>query len=381
MFKIFIEFVKDLYKTNELIPLHEPKFIGNESNYVLDAIESSFVSTNVGEYVSNFEDMLCDYTGSKFAVTTVNGTSALHMALLINGIKEGQEVITQSLTFVSTCNAISYVGASPIFVDVNKENLSLSATALKEFIEEYTFKNDQGELVNKKTKKLITACIPMHTFGFPADILSIKKICQENNLVLIEDAAESIGSYYQNQHTGTIGDASILSFNGNKVITTGGGGMLLTNNERLANLAKHLTTQARKKHAWSFDHDMIGYNYRLPNLNAAMGCAQMEMLTKILEGKRTLANNYLTWGKQYNSEFVREATCSKANYWLNTLITKDIEERDEFLEKTNSSNIMTRPVWKPMHELEMYKSNQRDSLKNTSWLSERIVNVPSTPII
>jgi len=381
MYNSFIELVRDIYQSNELIPLHEPKFIGKEKENILEAIDSTFVSTNVGTYVSMFENLISDFTGSKFAVSTVNGTSALHTSLLVNDIKKGHEVITQSLTFISTCNAISYVGAVPVFVDVSKETLGLCPKALETFIEENCFIDDKERLINKNTKKIISACIPMHTFGFPSDISTISKICKKYHLILIEDAAESLGSFQNKIHTGTFGNSSILSFNGNKVITTGGGGMILTNNESIAIKAKHLTTQARKIHKWNFDHDMIGYNYRLPNINAAIGCGQVETLSQLLEAKRKIASRYFHWGQQNNVKFIEESNNSKANYWLNTLLADTKDQRDEFLEKTNAENIMTRPSWKPMHKLEMFKNCQKDELKNTNWLADRLVNVPSTPIL
>lgn len=377
MFKDFIDHVRDLFKTNDPIPLHEPVFAGKELEYVTHALNSTLISSNVGEYVEEFENKVIDFTGSKFAISTVNGTSALHLSLLLNGVGQEDEVITQSLTFIATCNAIKYLGAEPIFIDVDRKTLSLSPEALENFIDANCFLDTDGVLINKLTEKKIKACLPMHTFGFPCQIKELQEICSKYNLSLVEDAAESLGSFYRNIHTGTFGNCSSLSFNGNKIITTGGGGMVLTNSEELASKARHLSTQAKTIKDWRFDHDQIGFNYRLPNLNAAIGVAQMKQLPKFLSAKRKLSEEYFKWGRENNYEFVQEPKDCKANYWLNALLTKNLTERDQFLETTNKNKIMTRPAWSPMHTLKMYENNQKDDLKNTNWLYERLVTVPS----
>lgn len=285
-FKDIVEFIRELYGGQEFVPLHEPRFSGNEKKYVQECIESTFVSS-VGAFVDEFEKQFAKFTGSKYAIATVNGTAALHTALLLAGVSREDEVITQPLTFVATCNAISYIGAHPVFVDIDKETLGLSPEKLKEFLSQNT-EVINGECVNKTTKRIIKAVVPMHTFGLPTKINELMGVCKEYSISLIEDAAESLGSYNEGKHTGTFGLLGAFSFNGNKIITTGGGGMVVTDNEELAKKAKHMTTTAKIPHSWEYDHDMVGYNYRLPNLNAALGCAQMELLPKFLKRKRQL---------------------------------------------------------------------------------------------
>jgi len=379
MFKSFVGFVKEIYETNEFIPLHEPRFIGNEKKYVLDTIDSSFVSS-VGAYVERFESEIAKYTGANYAIATVNGTAALHIALKLAHVSSGDEVITQSLTFVATCNAIRYCGAEPVFVDVDKKTLGLSASSLQVFLDEYCEIRDDGFCWNKVSNRIVRACLPMHTFGFPVHLDEIKAVCDRYNIILVEDAAESLGSQYKGQHTGTIGDLSALSFNGNKVMTAGGGGMVLTNNEAIAIRAKHITTTAKKPHKWSFIHDEMGYNYRMPNLNAALAVAQLESLPAMIENKRALALQYQEWGKNNGLSFVNEPENTMANYWLNTVITENKGEQLAMLEYTNSHGVMTRPVWVPMHKLAMNRQCQSVELTNTEWLSDRLVNVPSSMV-
>jgi len=376
----FIQFVQSLYGTTDLIPLHEPKFIGNEKEYLLKALESTYVSS-IGKFVDQFEKKVTEYTGAKHAIATVNGTAALHMALKLSGVEEKSEVITQSLTFVATCNAIRYCGASPLFVDVDRKTLGLSAKSLEEFLQENSELRDDGNCWNKTTEKKITACLPMHTLGFPVDLGKLKIVCDRYNIPIVEDAAESLGSTYYNNHTGTTGKLSALSFNGNKIITTGGGGMVLTDDDELAEQAKHLTTTAKISHQWSFYHDKVGYNYRLPNLNASLGVAQMEQLPEYLNNKRKIADQYHKWGEEHETFFVKEQPNTKANYWLNTIIMKNKKQRDAFLERTNNRNIITRPVWTPMHKLPVYDRYQKTKLSNTEWLSDRLVNVPSSVVL
>ena len=380
-----IKFIRKVYnKPIGFIPLHEPIFGGNEKKYIMECIDSTFVSS-VGKYVTQFEEMMAEYTGSKYAVATVNGTAALHIALLLSGVKENDEVITQPLTFVATANAISYTGAKPIFIDVDRNTMGLSPQSLKEWLKQSTIKRfnkttNQRETINKKTGKQISACIPMHTFGHPCRIDEIKTICDEYNISLIEDAAESLGSTYRGKHTGTFGLFGTLSFNGNKTITTGGGGMLITDDEELAIKAKHITTTAKVAHKWEYMHDVIGYNYRLTNLAAALGVAQMEQLPDFIKRKRELAKKYEIFFKDSGIEFVSEKKNTEANYWLNALILKDRKERDEFLEQTNEAGIMTRPIWELMNKLPMFKDYQCGDLSNSEFLEDRIVNIPSSVI-
>jgi len=381
--KEFINFVRKTYnQPTEFTPLHEPRFRGNEKKYLIDCIDSTFVSS-VGKYVGQFEKMVAEYTGSKYAIATVNGTAALHIALLLSKVKRNDEVITQPLTFIATANAISYTGAKPVFIDVDKDTMGLSPDKLKKFLDNKTEKvlnpeNNKIQTKNKLTGKFIKACIPMHTFGHPARIDKIKEICDEYNIVLIEDAAESLGSYYKGKHTGTFGEFGTLSFNGNKTITTGGGGMILTDNEDLAKKAKHITTTAKVPHKWEYIHNMIGYNYRLTNLAAALGVAQMEQLPDFIESKRILAVAYSEFFSNSDIEFVKEKENSKANYWLNAVILKDKNQRDTFLEETNTNGIMTRPIWELMNRLEMFKDCQVEDLTNSEWLVDKVVNIPSS---
>ena len=377
MYKEFVHFVRELYQTNDFITLHAPQFRGNEKQYLLDTIDSTFVSS-VGAYVDQFEERVAEYTGAKYAIATVNGTSALHIALKLAGVESNTEVITQSLTFVATCNAIRYCQATPVFVDVDMDTMGLSPDSLAAFLDEHAELRDDGCCWNKISKKKITACLPMHTFGFPARLDEISKICQQYHIALVEDAAESLGSYYKGKHTGILGKTAAISFNGNKIITTGGGGMVLTNNAEIAKRAKHITTTAKVPHKWAFEHDEVGYNYRLPNLNAALGVAQMELLPDFLSGKRIIATAYQQWGSDNGVQFAQEPINTQSNYWLNTLITEDIQARDEWLQQTNELGVMTRPAWIPMHKLAMNKKYQKNDMTNTEWLFERIVNVPSS---
>jgi len=379
MYKDFVQFVQELYGTTDFIPLHAPKFDGNEKKYLLETIDSTFVSS-VGEFVYKFEQKVAEYTGAKHAVATVNGTAALHIALKLAGVENNDEVITQSLTFVATCNAIRYCEATPVFVDVDSLTMGLSPQSLEFFLEEYCELRDDGFCWNRSSNRRIMVCLPMHIFGFPAQLDEIKKICDRYNIKLVEDAAESLGSFYKERHTGTMGELSAISFNGNKIITAGGGGMILTNDDELAQQAKHITTTAKVSHQWEFNHNEIGYNYRLPNINAALGVAQMEALTKHIEEKRKIASQYQDWGDKYGVRFMVEPVNTKANYWLNTMLIENKQKRDKLLKITNDNNIITRPVWKPMHLLPMNKDCQKSELTNTEWLADRIVNVPSSPV-
>jgi len=375
-----IKFIRELYNSNDFIPLHAPRFNGNEKKYLEDTIDSTFVSS-VGKYVEDFELKVCEYTGSKFAIATVNGTSALHSSLRLASVEQGTEVITQSLTFVATSNAIRYCGAKPIFIDVNPLTLGLCPVSLETFLDERCEPRNDGFCWNKASGRKIAACIVMHTFGFPAELDKIKIICNRYNIKLIEDAAGSMGSLYKNVHVGNVGHLSILSFNGNKIITTGGGGMILTNNEDLAKKAKHITTTSKVNHPWKIEHDEVGYNYRMPNLNASLGIAQMESLPAYLKNKRDIAGQYNKWCGENDVQFMIEPKNTKSNYWLNTIVTIDKKQRDSVLLATNNANIMTRPAWTPMHNLSINSDCESSDLTNTEWLADRIVNLPSSPNI
>lgn len=377
MFKSVIDFIKTQFPNQDFIPLHAPHFGGNEKKYLIETIDSTFVSS-VGAFVNKFEDEIAKYTGAKHAIACVNGTNALHIALVVNEVKENDEVLSQALTFIATANAISYCRAVPVFVDVDKDTLGMSPEALKDFLEKNAEKKQDGFSYNKTTGRRIKACVPMHTFGFPLRIDEIDAICKEWNIALIEDAAESLGSYYKGIHTGRYGIMGTFSFNGNKTITCGGGGAIITDDEVLAKRIKHLTTQAKLPHPWKFTHDEIGYNYRMPNLNAALISAQMEQLDGFLENKRELADLYEAYFKNTNIQFVKEIPNAKANYWLNAIILKDKQEQEAFLKETNEKGVMTRPAWDLMNTLPMFKHCQHDGLVNSVWIAERLVNIPSS---
>jgi perosamine synthetase len=379
MFEKEIDFIRDIYQTKDFIPLHEPRFIGNEKKYLNECIDSTFVSS-VGEFVDRFEEDISKFTNAKYTVATMNGTSALHISLLISGVESGHEVITQPLSFVASCNAISYCMAKPIFVDVDKDTMGMSPLALESFLKENAIVKNR-QCVNKFTGNIIKACIPMHTFGHPCRIDEIKDICDKYYISLIEDAAESIGSFYKDKHTGTYGQMGLISFNGNKIITGGGGGCIITDDEILAKKAKHLTTTAKVSHKWEYTHNMIGYNYRMPNLNAALLTSQLENLGTFLSSKRSVAMAYKEFFKDKPYGFVEEPTNCHSNYWLNAIILQDKEERDLFLYETNSKGVNTRPIWTLMNKLPMFKDAQCGNLTNAEWLEERVVNIPSSVIL
>jgi len=374
-FQKVVDFIKGQYTNKAFVSLHEPVFIGNERKYVLDAIESTFVSS-VGAYVNRFEEMMQEITGAKYAIAIVNGTNALHLALVLAGVERNDEVITQALTFIATANAISYIGGNPVFVDVDRETLGMSPYSLRSFLEKNAEKRGD-ETFNKITGKKIKACVPMHTFGLPCRIDEIAQICLEWNIFLVEDAAESLGSFYKEKHTGVFGKIGIFSFNGNKTVTCGGGGALVTNDEDIAKKAKHLSTQAKVPHKWEFVHDDIGYNYRMPNLNAALACAQLEQLKLFVDNKRTLANEYKGLFDSLGISFITETSDGKSNYWLNAVILEDLDERNKFLEYTNTRGVMTRPIWELMSRLKMFTDCQTDGLENSIWFADRVVNIPS----
>jgi len=379
MFDNFIKFVRELYQTSSFIPLHEPSFSGNEKKYLSEVIDSTYVSS-VGESIVEFESKIAQYVGIEFAVAVVNCTSALHLSLLLSDVTEGTEVITQSLNFVAGSNAISYCKAKPVFIDISKRSLSMSPESLQSFLDDNCEVRDDGLCWNKITGNRVSACLPMNTYGFVSDAVRLNKLCEQFNIPLVEDSAESLGSFYKNKHTGSESSLSTISFNGNKVITTGGGGMILTNNENLYKKAKHISTTAKLNHKWNFNHNEIGYNYRMPNLNAALGLAQLENLEAFLHSKRLIAEAYQAWGKSNGFSFVKEEDHTQANYWLNCMLLDNLSDRDEFLEYTNHNKVMTRPSWIPMHRLEIYKDCLALDMKNTDWIHDRLVNVPSSPI-
>jgi aminotransferase in exopolysaccharide biosynthesis len=376
MFTSIIKFIHKIYPDKEFIPLHEPIFVGQELKYVTESIKSTFVSS-VGAYVDRFEAEIASYISSPRAIATVNGTAALHIALHLAGVKNEDLVITQPLTFIATCNAIRYCGASPVFVDIDRDNLGLSPKSLAEFLDANALLDEDGFCRMRVDQKIIRACLPMHTFGHPADLDGLVEVCSKWNLVLIEDAAESLGSFYKGRHVGTFGSLAALSFNGNKIITTGGGGAVLAD-AILGKRAKHLTTTAKKTHTYFYEHDEIGYNYRMPNLNAALGCAQLEQLEFMITAKRELAAQYASFFSGSEFDFIHEPDGCRSNYWLNAVVCRDLGQRDALLSTTNSAGIMTRPVWKLMHRLPMFSSCHRGRLETAEWLEARIVNLPSS---
>ncbi|EGL3239140.1 aminotransferase LegC, partial [Campylobacter coli] len=376
MFKKEISFIKSLFN-KENIALHEPCFIGNEKKYLLECIDSGFVSS-VGEFVTRFEEALKEKTKTRFVIATNTGTAALHIALLANGIDENCEVITQSISFVATANAIAYTGAKPVFLDIDENTLSLSPKALEHFLENQTYQKDNLSY-NKTTHKLIKACVIMHTFGLSAHIKAIKELCEKYHILLIEDAAEALGSTYENKALGTFGKCGILSFNGNKIITGGCGGAILSDDENLAKLARHLSTTAKIPHPYEYDHDRIAYNYRLCNINAAILLAGLENLELFLENKRELAKIYKDFFKNHDKcKFIDEKSNEKSNFWLNTLLFKDENLRNIFLEECLKNNIFVRPIWKSLPSLKAFQNCQSNELINTKNLEKRLVNLPSS---
>ena len=376
MYDKTIKYIKDLYGSDN-VPLSVPKFMGNEKKYLNECIDTTFVSS-VGQFVDRFEKDMEAYTGAKRAVVCVSGTNALHMAMMLAGVERDDEVLTQALTFIATCNAISYIGAHPVFIDVDRSTMGLSPDAIKQWLSgNAEIRNN--ECYDKQTGRRVKACVPMHTFGHPVRIEELAEICSEWHIELVEDAAESIGSKYKGTHTGLFGKVGALSFNGNKTITTGGGGMLLFMDQELGAFAKHLTTQAKIPHRWEFKHDHIGYNYRMPNINAALGCAQLENLDKFIADKRNTAAAYEEFFRNVDCiEFFTEPENSFSNYWLNAVILPDHDKQLEFLQETNDNGVMTRPIWELMNRLPMFEKCQHDSLENTVWFADRVVNIPSS---
>jgi aminotransferase in exopolysaccharide biosynthesis len=373
----FVEFVRELYKTSEFIPLHAPTFAGNEKAYLLETLESTFVSS-VGKYVDQFENVVKSYTGAAKAVAVVNGTAALHASLHVAGVSHGELVITQALTFVATCNALHQIGAEPLFVDVSMTSLGLCPDAMDAYLCDNAYVNGDA-CYHKETGKKIRAVVPMHTFGHPVELDELLVVCQKWHLILIEDAAESLGSLYKNRHTGTLGDFGALSFNGNKIITTGGGGIVLCNSVSLGERMKHVTTTAKVPDPLEFFHDEPGFNYRMPNLNASLGCAQMEVLDVYIDSKRQLARRYQNFFSNSDVKFFEEPSYARSNYWLNAVLCADKDQRDDILKITNDSGVMTRPVWQLMNRLPMYENALRGDLRNSEYLEQRLLNLPSSP--
>ena len=377
VFADIVSVIKNAFQEKAFIPLHAPVFSGKEREYVLDAIDSTYVSS-VGAYVNKFEHMMCEITGASHAVAIVNGTNALHLALILAGVEREDEVLSQSLTFIATCNAISYISAKPVFIDVDKDTVGLSPDSLTQFLNENARKGQDGFCYNKHSGKRIKACVPMHTFGLPCRIDAIAEICDQWNIVLVEDAAESIGSTYNGKHTGIFGLLGIFSFNGNKTITCGGGGAIVTNDEKLAHRAKHLSTQAKVAHAWEFVHDEVGFNYRMPNLNAALACAQLNQLDSFVSNKRDLAQLYHKKFESLNISTLKEIKTAKSNYWLNGILFENRGQRDAFLKYSNDNGVMTRPVWELMHRLQMFAGSNNAPLPNSEWIADRLVSIPSS---
>jgi perosamine synthetase len=371
-----ISFIKEQYKTEKFIPLHVPHFGGNEKKYLLETIDSTFVSS-VGAYVDQFEVMMQNITQTNKSVAVVNGTSAIQVALRLAGVNEGDEVLTQALTFVATANSISYLNASPVFLDVDLDTMGLSSKAVALFLEEFGDLREDG-CYNKKTGKRISACLPMHTFGFPVHLDELLIVCEKWKIPVVEDAAESLGSLYKGKPTGSFGKLGAFSFNGNKIVTSGGGGAIVTNDFKLGEKAKYLTTTAKIPHPYEYFHDEMGYNFRMPNLNAALACAQLEQLNVFLDNKRKLALEYKSFFSTIGINFRTEMPNTKANYWLMSVELESKAERELFLTTTNANNVMTRPIWQLMYRLPMYKNCQRDQQINAEFLEERIVNIPSS---
>lgn len=377
-YQSIINFIQDLYSTKDFIPLHAPTFLGNEKNYINKTIDTNFVSS-VGQFVDDFEQNIENFTDATRAIATVNGTAALQVALVVSGIKQDDLVITQALSFVATANAIFHAGAEPIFLDVSEKSLGLCPKAVSRYLEEFAVREVDGTF-HKKTKQRIKALMPMHTFGHPVELDELLEISKKWDLILIEDAAESLGSYYKGRHTGTIGMFGALSFNGNKIVTTGGGGMVLCDSEDLGNRVKHITTTAKIPHPYEFYHDEPGFNFRMPNLNAALGCAQLEMINSFITQKRKIAEQYKNFFSKTDIQFFEEPDYASSNYWLNSVICPSKEIRDDFLLKTNAIGIMTRPIWTLLNKLPMYADSMRDDLAVSRKLEKLIVNLPSSPV-
>ncbi|WP_259549299.1 LegC family aminotransferase [Heyndrickxia sp. FSL K6-6286] len=379
--EILAQKIKKLNMTKDFIPLHEPTLNGREKDFVIDCIETGWVSS-VGKYVNDFENSLAAYTGVKRAVAVVNGTAALHIALKIVGVEPMDEVLIPSLTFIATGNAVAYCQAIPHFVDVSSQTLGVDPVKLEAYLRDISIIKN-GACVNKNTGNRIRAIVPMHTFGHPVNIEPLLAVCAKYQIIVVEDSAESLGSYYKGVHTGNFGVVAAMSFNGNKIITTGGGGAILTNDEELANYAKHLTTTAKVPHQWEFVHDEVGYNYRMPNINAAIGCAQLDQLSLFIKNKRKLVHKYEKIIEEVKGiKLFKEPPFATSNYWLQTLLIDDQKySLDMVLRTLNENGVMARPAWTPLHKLEPYKKCPKSDLSMTEKLVKQIVNIPSSPYL
>ena len=377
-----ISFIKNLYKKiyPDLIPLHEPLFLGNEQNYLQECINSGYVSS-IGSFVDKFEESLESYIKTEKVVLTTNGTSALHAALFYLGVKKNDFVLTQSLTFVAPCNAITYLNAEPIFLDISKKTMGMCPKSLEQFLEENAKVNSDNECIHKGTGRKISCIVPVHIYGHPCEIDKIVEIAHQWKIKVVEDASECLGSKYKDMHLGTFGDLGVLSFNGNKILTTGGGGAIICKDETDGLNIKHITTTSKRKHKYKFIHDQIGFNYRLPNINSALGLAQIETINQRVSKKRELALKYKNFFNDSNYFFVDEPSNSSSNFWLNTILAENIQHRDSLLDYAYKNNVSLRPTWECMHTLPMFNSCINFNLKNTIYMQERIVNLPSTPLI
>lgn len=373
-----LNFIRDLYQQPEgFLPLIEPRFVGQEKAFLNDCIDSTFVSY-IGKYVTQFEEDVASYTGAKYAIATVSGTTALYMALLLIGLKPGDLVLTQALTFVATANTVRHWGAEPAFIDVDRKSLGMCPEKLGAFLREECEQKSDGYTYHKASQRRIAACIPVHVFGHSVDMEPILNLCNQYHIPIVEDAAEGLGSRYKGKHLGTFGKMGMLSFNGNKIVTTGGGGMILTDDDELAQQAKYLTTTAKVPHRWEYMHDQVGYNFRLPNVNAALGCAQMEQLDGFVKDKRLVQDRYRQFFKELGMNFFSEQPDCYSNYWLNALILDNRTERNAFLEYSNDHQVMTRPCWNLLNKLPMYKDSITTNLEDAEFLEERIVCLPSS---
>jgi len=376
MNKEIVSFIRNEFNSENYIPLHKPTFNGNEKRYLNECIDSTFVSS-VGPFVNKFEELMTMITQTSKTTAVVNGTAALQVGLRLVGVRKNDEVITQALTFVATANAITYNNAYPIFLDVDIDTMGLSPKAVNHFLNEFGELREDG-CYNKRTGRRISACMPMHTFGFPVHLDELINVCNLWKIPIVEDAAESLGSEYKDEPTGSFGEVGAFSFNGNKIVTCGGGGAIVTKNIKIGERAKFLTTTAKEPHPYEYVHNELGYNFRMPNINAALACAQLEQLTVFLENKRTLAKKYKTFFDSQGINFRTENPGTKANYWLMCIQLEDKQERDLFLKSTNDLLVMTRPIWQLMSKLPMYKNCQKDGQVNSLFLEERIVNIPSS---
>jgi len=378
--KDYLESLKHVLGSPEkVMPLHQPEFKGNEQAYVASCIESGWVSS-VGDYVTLFEKKLAAFTGAAFAVAVVNGTAALHVCLLLAEVKPDDEVLVPSLTFVATANAVAYCGAIPHFVDSDFSHLGIEVDKLATYLKENTYCKD-NQCINKLTSRRIKAIVPVHIFGHPVDMDTLRTVCKDFHITMIEDASESLGSYYKGNHTGNVGEMACLSFNGNKIITTGGGGAILTNDPALAIKAKHLTTTAKQPHAWAFYHDSVGYNYRLPNINAALGCAQLEQLPSFIKRKRALAQKYRAAFEHHQEvSILQEPHYAKSNYWLNALILNKPNKLfvQNFIKKAHEYHYALRGLWAPLDTLPMYQHCPKMDLSNTYVLFDSVIALPSS---